>query len=130
MDQKEFYELPISKHAICRCGYVGRDLSLVRDIYDYINGRESYTPLYLCSNCHWQQSCEFGMWERIFRAEFGIDTWEVELTTGQFHECVMILFRGYRGQVAHRNAFRAGDDGGLLVVSGGMKEDSHPGTVI
>jgi len=94
MDETEFLALPIFKYAICRCGYRGR-LSIKRDIYDYINGRRYYTPLYLCSGCHWQMECEYRMWERFFKREFGIDTWEMDdyLTTQQFHAYVMEGFQ-------------------------------------
>ena len=98
MTEEEFLALPIHKRAICRCGYVGADLSIARDIYDYINGRTYYTPLYLCSACHWQQTCDYRMWERFFKREFDVDVREMDdyLTTQQFSAYVMEGFRRHQ----------------------------------
>ena len=97
MQEAEFLALPIWKYAICRCGRKGR-LSIKRDLYDYINGRPYYTPLYLCSACHWQMDCELRMWERFFKQEFGLDVWEMDdyLTTQQFSAYVMEGFRRHQ----------------------------------
>ena len=105
MQEAEFLALPIWKRAICRCGRVDR-LSIKRDIYDYINGRPYYTPLYLCSACHWQMECEFRMWERYFKREFGVDVHGLDgdyLTPQQFSVYVMEGFRRHKAGTERRN---------------------------
>lgn len=102
MTHEEFCKLETRKYAICRCGRWDL-LFLLRDIYDYINGRPYHTPLYLCNGCHWDMSCEYRAWERYFKREFGIDTDELDddpLETRKFHFYVMEGFRRYkeRGQ--------------------------------
>lgn len=77
MTEAEFRALPTYKHAICRCGREDR-LSLMQDIYDYINGRTYLTPLYLCGACHWQMTCEYWSWERFFKREFGVSDEEID----------------------------------------------------